>query len=213
MHLKRKLNIRYEKSSFIGYSVVCEGDNGFGQNTTVASCHIGFASYVAANSHLQKTKIGRFSSIGPNVNCIFGKHPSSVFASTHPSFFSKTPPVNLKLTERQLFTEFAEPKDEGKKYSIIVGNDVWIGANVSLMDGVSIGDGAIVAANALVTKDVPPYTIVGGIPSKPIKSRFDKEDIKFLLDLKWWDKPLAWIKENAPHFENIEQLKKKVGEK
>lgn len=206
-NLKRIKKIRCSKTSFIGFSVICEGLNGFAPNSMITSSYIGMASYIAANSNIQKTKIGRFCSIGPNVKCIFGKHPSSGFATTHPSFFSVSPPVNLRLTDKQLFQEFAEPKDETGNYSIIIGNDVWIGANVSLMDGITIGDGAIIAANALVNNDVPPYTIVGGVPAKSIKKRFPDDDIEFLLNFKWWDKPLSWIKKNAINFESVERLK------
>ena len=210
--LRRKFNVRCHKSSFIGYSVICEGDNGFASHSAVTSSYLGLASYVASNSDIRKAKIGRFTSIGQNVKCIFGKHPSNTFVSTHPSFFSLKPPVNLRLTERQLFEEFAAPLGDSGKYSIIIGNDVWIGANVSLMDGITIGDGAIVAANALVNKDVEPYTIVGGIPAKPIKKRFSPEDIDFLLSLQWWNKPLSWIKKHAHAFEDIERLKKITNE-
>lgn len=206
-NLKRVKNIRCSKTSFIGFSVVCEGLNGFASNSMITSSYIGKASYIAANSHIQKTKIGRFCSIGPNVRCIFGKHPAGVFATTHPSFFSLSPPVNLRLSDKQLFEEFAKPIDETGNYSIVIGNDVWIGANVSLMDGITIGDGAIVAANALVNKDVPPYTIVGGVPAKPIKKRFPEDDIEFLVNLKWWNKPMSWIKKNAINFESVERLK------
>lgn len=206
-HLKRTKQIRCKSSSFIGFSVICEGFNGFDYNSYISSSYLGLASYIAANTQIQKTKIGRFCSIGPNVKCIFGKHPSSGFATTHPSFFSLSPPINLRLTDKQLFEEFTKPKNELGSYSINIGNDVWIGANASLMDGITIGDGAIIAANALVNKDVPPYTIVGGVPAKPIKKRFSEEDIEFLLNFKWWDKPLSWIKKNAINFVSIERLK------
>ena len=80
---------------------------------------------------------------------------------------------------------------EGKSYptkgNIVVGNDVWIGYNASVMAGVTIGDGAIIAANAMVTKDVAPYTIVGGNPAQEIKKRFSPDKIAKLLHLKWWD--------------------------
>ncbi|RAI93600.1 transferase family hexapeptide repeat protein [Paenibacillus pabuli] len=74
-----------------------------------------------------------------------------------------------------------------------MGNDVWIGQNVTIMPGVTIGDGAIVASNATVTKDIEPYTIVGGNPVKPIKRRFDDMIIALLLELKWWDQDEAWL--------------------
>ena len=71
------------------------------------------------------------------------------------------------------------------------------------MEGVTIGDGAIIAANALVTKDVVPYSIVGGVPAKHIKWRFDESQRDFLINFKWWDKPVEWIKENADSFDEI----------
>jgi virginiamycin A acetyltransferase len=86
---------------------------------------------------------------------------------------------------------------EGKSYpqkgDTVVGNDVWIGYNATIMAGVTIGDGAIIATNATVVKDVPPYTIVGGNPAQEIKRRFSKEEIDVLLDVKWWDWDLEKI--------------------
>lgn len=75
------------------------------------------------------------------------------------------------------------------KGDTVVGNDVWIGQNVTVMPGVHIGDGAVIAANSVVVKDVPPYHIVGGNPGKIIKKRFSDDLIDYLLDLKWWDWP------------------------
>lgn len=203
-HLKRKKNITYHKGAFIGFSVQCEGNNGFGKNSAIVSSKIGYGSYIAQGAKLAKANIGRYCSIGQNVSCIFGKHPANTYVSTHPSFFALKTPVGFTYADKQYFEEFAEPHDAG--YSITIGNDVWIGANVSLMDGVRIGDGAIVAANALVTKDVPPYNIVGGVPAKPIKKRFTVKEIEFLLDFKWWEKPNSWIRENAHFFRDIEKF-------
>ena len=73
------------------------------------------------------------------------------------------------------------------KGDIIIGNDVWIGYGAVILSGVTIGDGAIIGTNALVTKDVPPYTIAGGIPAKPLKKRFSEEKISALMKIKWWD--------------------------
>ena len=90
---------------------------------------------------------------------------------------------------------------EGKSYPVkgdtIIGNDVWIGHNATIMPGVKIGDGAIIASNATVVKDVDPYTIVGGNPAKEIKKRFAPEEIDRLLKLKWWDWPIEKITERV----------------
>lgn len=80
-------------------------------------------------------------------------------------------------------------------------NDVWIGYEAIIMAGVTIGDGAIIGARAVVTKDIPPYTIVGGVPAKPIKKRFSQENIDILLKIKWWD----WSKERiSKHIHEIQ---------
>ncbi|MDL2259004.1 Vat family streptogramin A O-acetyltransferase [Eubacteriales bacterium OttesenSCG-928-K08] len=86
------------------------------------------------------------------------------------------------------------------KGDTVIGNDVWIGQNVTIMPGIHIGDGAIIAANAIVTRDVAPYRIVGGNPARVIKKRFDDELINYLLQLKWWDWPPEKI------FDNLENL-------
>lgn len=89
---------------------------------------------------------------------------------------------------------------EGKSYPVkgdtVIGNDVWIGHNATLMAGVKIGDGAIIATNSTVVKDVEPYSIVGGNPAKEIKKRFSEEKIEKLLALKWWDWSIEKITEN-----------------
>lgn len=90
---------------------------------------------------------------------------------------------------------------EGKTYpnkgNIVVGNDVWIGYNATIMAGVTIGDGAIIATNATVVNDVTPYTIVGGNPARLIKKRFEEDQITQLLELKWWDWPIERITANV----------------
>ncbi len=78
----------------------------------------------------------------------------------------------------------------GPPGGIVIGNDVWIGYEAVILSGVTIGDGAIIGARAVVTKDVPPYTIVGGVPARPIRRRFPDEAVEALLALKWWNWPL-----------------------
>ncbi len=96
------------------------------------------------------------------------------------------------------------------KGNTIVGNDVWIGHNVTIMPGISIGDGAIIATNSTITSNVEPYTIVGGNPAKLIRNRFDEEVTKLLLEIKWWDWEIEKITLNVSVLtgNNIEDLKK-----
>ena len=95
------------------------------------------------------------------------------------------------------------------KGDIVIGNDVWIGYEAVVMQGITIGDGAIIGARAVVTKDVPPYTIVGGIPAKPIKKRFTDDIITRLEALKWWDLSKEKIAENIEFIQSgrIDELK------
>ena len=88
------------------------------------------------------------------------------------------------------------PEAWDNRGDIVIGNDVWIGYEAVVLAGVTIGDGAIVAARAVVTKDVPPYTIVGGVPARPIRRRFSDSEIDQLLELKWWDWPEEKIAAN-----------------
>jgi virginiamycin A acetyltransferase len=92
----------------------------------------------------------------------------------------------------------------------VIGNDVWLGFESVIMPGVHIGDGAIVATRALVADDVPPYTVVGGVPARPIKKRFPDDVIAILLKLKWWDWDVQKVKANVPALESgdVKELKK-----
>lgn len=95
------------------------------------------------------------------------------------------------------------------KGDIVIGNDVWIGYEAVIMAGVTIGDGAIIGTRAVVTKDVPPYTIAGGLPAKAIRKRYSEETIAALLELKWWDWPEDQIARNIHAIQtgNLKQLR------
>lgn len=166
--------------------------------TRVRDSEFGDYSYVARNSQIYNTKIGKFTCIGPNVNTGMGAHPASSYVSSHPLFYSTIGQASgLVIVDKNSFDEF--PATE-------IGNDVWIGNNANIKYGIKIGDGAIIGSGAVVTKDVEPYSIVGGVPAKVIKYRFTKDQIGFLLNFKWWDKDLEWIKNNKKEFENIENF-------
>ena len=97
------------------------------------------------------------------------------------------------------------------KGDIMIGNDVWIGYETVILSGVTIGDGAIIGSRAVVTKDVPPYTIVGGVPAKTIRKRFSDDDIEDLQKMKWWDWPIEQIRAHISEIQTgkMEELKRK----
>ena len=100
----------------------------------------------------------------------------------------------------------------GNRGDTVIGNDVWIGQKATILPGIHIGDGAIVGANSVVTKDVPPYALVAGNPATVKKYRFDQETIDLLLQLKWWDRPLEEIKKIIPLIssDEVEDVKKEI---
>ena len=127
--------------------------------------------------------IGRFCSVACGAKFLFtrGNHAMrSLSTYSFPIFFDEWNLVSKQITEAW-----------DNKGDIIIGNDVWIGYEALIMSGVTIGDGAIIGARAVVTKDVPPYTIVAGVPAKPIRRRFSDEVIEKLQSVQWWN----WEKE------------------
>lgn len=135
-----------------------------------------------------KLVIGKFCSIACGAKFLFNSanHTlSSLSTYPFPLFFEEW---NL---EKKAVTQAWDNKGD-----IIVGNDVWIGYEAVILAGVHIGDGAVIGTRAVVTKDVPPYTIVGGVPAKPIKKRFPEKTISMLLDMQWWNWPNDKIAHN-----------------
>jgi chloramphenicol O-acetyltransferase type B len=133
--------------------------------------------------------IGSFCSIGTGVSFIMAGNQGhrSDWVSTFPFFF---------MVEEPAFAEAAtgyQPAGD-----TVVGNDVWIGAEAMIMPGVRIGDGAMIGARALVTRDVAPYSVVGGNPASEIRKRFCAEEIDMLLEMAWWNWPLDEIRAEMP---------------
>ena len=155
------------------------------ENCIINNSEVNSYTYLGKNCLVQNTSIGKFCSIANDVCIGLGKHPTNLF-STSTLFYRKINTLKINLIEEDY--NFAEHEN------IYIGHDVWIGFRAIILDGVTIGHGAIIASNAVVTKDVPPYAIVGGVPAKIIKYRFDEKKINHLLYSKWWDKDLNEIK-------------------
>ena len=194
----------FERGSELSLHTRFEGKNALKKNSELRDSYIGYASYCAEGAWLKNCKIGRYTSIGPFVYTVVGRHPTH-FVSTHPAFYSLQKQAGFCFVSNQKFAEFVPPQENG--YATTIGNDVWIGAKALIMEGVTIHDGAIIGAGAVVTNDIPPYAIAVGVPAKVIRYRFSKEDISFLLELKWWDQDYRWISRYADHFDNINDLK------
>lgn len=164
---------------------------------------MGDFSYVSNDSRLINVDMGNFCSIGPNVQIGLAPHPSRIFVSTYPAFYSNcNGGCQLSFREDKIYDD-SVPKT-------VIGNDVWIGSNVIIPGGIHIGTGAILAAGAVVVKDVPPYAIVGGNPAKIIRFRFSEEQIRDLMESEWWNWPIEKIRLHVDKFSDIEKLQARL---
>lgn len=196
--------LRFYFSSSIYFSSTFEGMNSIGKHS-IFKGHMGLGSYIANDSHIYGN-IGRFCSIGPYCRIALGVHPYTYpFLSTSPYFYSALKQNGERLYEKSILSEFRYADEKGNFN--LIGSDVWIGARVTLVNGVRIGDGAVILAGSVVTKDVPDYAIVGGIPARIIKYRYEVNDIKFLRSHKWWDLNLNEIKQNKEIFLSFQKYK------
>lgn len=186
-------------------NISCEGHNTVSKGARVNKVELGYGSGISRDSEVVNTKVGRYSALAPGVKVARGQHPTFKIASIHPAFYSLKKQYGFTYVNTQKFKEFRYV-DNQEQYSVSIGNDVWIASYVTLLEGIKIGDGAIIAAGSVVTKDVPPYAIVGGVPAKVIRYRFDKDVISYLLELQWWNKDQSWIEKYAPYFEDVNKL-------
>jgi len=176
-----------------------EGKNKIYPNASVSGSCLGRGSYVGPDSRLPRCKIGRYCSIGPQVLLLAGTHPVDEKMSTHPCFYSLGKQAGFTYAKEQQYDEFLFCRPD-KKYYVEIGSDVWVGARSIIIGGVRIGHGAVVAAGSVVTKDVEDFEIVGGVPAKKIRFRFDEETRQNLQKERWWDRDESWILENLDQF-------------
>lgn len=134
-----------------------------------------------------RLEIGAFCSIAGNIEIYLGGNHNTQWVTTYPFGHICT----------NVFNTFDGAGHPSTKGDVIIGNDVWIGANTTIMSGVRIGDGAVIAANSHVVKNVEPYSIVGGNPARHIRYRFTKDQMDNLLKIRWWEWSVAKINENV----------------
>lgn len=183
-------------TSHIGRNVVLAKNIHIGYGSIVAADSIGKYTYINDYCMIDKNvaSIGAFCSIAYNARLGLGSHPTD-WVSSHPFAYAK----KYGFIDQDKSFE----QSPGKT---VIGNDVWIGANATVLAGIKIGDGAIIGANSLVTEDVPPYSVVVGTPAKVIKMRFDDSTIQNIRKLEWWKWDDLKIKENIDLFNDPIQL-------
>lgn len=153
-------------------------------------------SYIGTNTIVSDTKIGAFCSIGSSCSIGGGVHPTDR-VSMSPVFYDSG---NCFREKKYVSADSRKPF---KQPQTIIGNDVWIGENVYVSAGVNIGDGAVIGAHAVITKDVPPYAIVAGVPAKILRYRFDEATIKELMATQWWEWSDERLAENKEWFSKV----------
>lgn len=166
------------------YSRISEGSLSWDREVT-----IGAFSYVVHGSYLDGCDIGRFCSIGNNVRVMGENHPLDRFTTSTWTYGANV----FNVVKERIGVDINQDRGIKASNRTKIENDVWIGDGVLLKRGIKIGNGAVIAANSVVTKDIPPYAIVGGNPSKIIRYRFDDSTIARLLSTKWWTKDICKI--------------------
>lgn len=201
-----KGKVKFPYSAQISHRSEFECCNAVGAHSTFYG-KMGYGTYIGNNNHIS-AYIGRFTSIGSGTRQIVETHPmQSPFATTCPMFFSMKKQNGHTFAKKQKFQEYRF-YDENNSIALNIGNDCWVGNNVTFIGGVSLSDGAVVLSGAIVTKDIPPYAIVGGVPARIITYRYDKETIDFLIRIKWWNNTPEWFLEHSDLLCDIDDLKR-----
>lgn len=160
-------------------------------NSTIVSSQIGKYSYVQSGTSIFNARVGPYCSIAGDVKIGLARHPVGML-STNPVFYDIRQPLPVFLTTETLFEEVL-PKTT-------IGADVWIGQGVYILAGKTIGEGAVIGAGAVVTKDIPPYAIVAGVPARFVSWRFEEKLRERMLKARWWDRSETELKRFCDYF-------------
>jgi phosphonate metabolism protein (transferase hexapeptide repeat family) len=173
-----------------------------GSNSTLVETSFDDYSYVAEDAQIIYATIGKFCSIASHVRINPGNHPMDRVTQHHMTYRRKQ--YGLGEDDEAFF-------DWRRSHHCTVGHDVWIGHGAVIMPGVSIGTGAVVGSGAVVTKNVPPYVIVAGVPAKQIRPRFPEQVAEKLLKIAWWDWDRATLERQFDDLLNLERFLEKYG--
>ena len=163
-----------------------------GRKCKVYHSSLGAYSYIGRGTQLIYASVGKFCSISGNVLIGMGHHTLS-YLSTSPIFTEKNNGTGHSWTDRESLLPYK---------LVTIGNDVWIGTRAMVLGGVTIGDGAVIGAGAIVTKDVPPFAIVAGVPARIVRYRFSEEIIARLEVMQWWNLSDEVLKSNIALFQS-----------
>jgi len=193
----KKKRIYGKLSSYVDDKSQLDGNNYLSQGSKVIESHLGQFSYVNYGSVVNQTTVGKYTCIGPQALIGgLGIHPTTRL-STHRMFYNGNNPCWSGYASGNPFVE---------NKRTIIGNDVWIGARVIVLDGVTIGDGAIVASGSIVTKNVENYSIVGGVPAKHIKYRLSSDAVAKILEDPWWNWSESRVKQSVEDGEFVREF-------
>ena len=188
-------NVQIDKTTTVGINSVIFS------NTILDNCNIGIYTYVQKYSSIYNTEIGNYCSIASSVSIGLASHPTD-FISTSPVFYDNLQPLPDFFVQNKTYSDVLP-----RTY---IGSDVWIGQSVMIKAGLTIGTGSIIGAGSIVTKDVHPYSIVAGVPSRTIKMRFPDKLIFELLESKWWEEDPNLLKTLSSSFTNPKEFLEKL---
>jgi acetyltransferase-like isoleucine patch superfamily enzyme len=163
--------------------------------TLHGKCRIGRFTYFNYDCEISDTDFGRYCSVGQRSIINPGEHPTN-WLSTHP-FVGDPSGVSCGMAGEPAYAAIAGAALSAPRPTrrVTIGHDVWLGANTVVLSGVSIGDGAVIAAGAVVSRDVAPFAVVGGVPARVLRYRFPADMIRRLVELRWWDYDLGTVRD------------------